>query len=59
MGDIDGPVVASSVYEALFHSEGDYIDPEVIPYALDAAVRDLRERGIRPSRWAPYLHIGI
>jgi len=59
MGDIDGPVVAKFVYEALFHGEDEYIDPEVIPYALDAAVGILRERGVRPSRWAPYLHIGV
>jgi len=59
MGDVDGPVVAKSVYEALFRSDGEYIDPEMIPYALDAAVRSLRERGIRPTRWAPYVHIGI
>ena len=59
MGDMDGPAVAKSVYEALFRSDGEFIDPEAIPYALDAAVRSLRERCIRPSRWAPYVHIGI
>lgn len=59
MGDMDGPAVAKSVYEALFQSDGDLIDPEAIAYALDAAIRSLRERGIRPARWAPYVHIGI
>lgn len=59
MGDLDGPVVAKSVYETLSHSDGEYVDPEMIPYALDAAVRSLRERGIRSNRWAPYVHIGI
>lgn len=59
MDDVDGPTVAKVVYEALFSGEGEFTDTEVIPHALDAAIRLLRERGVRPSRWAPYVHIGI
>jgi hypothetical protein len=59
MGDVDGPVVAREVYTDLFDGEGEFLDPDAIPYALDAAVTRLRERGLHPSRWAPYIHLGI
>jgi CHAT domain-containing protein len=59
MGDIDGPVVAETVYKELFAGDGDTLDFEVVPYALDAAVQRLRTQGLEPSRWAPYIHIGM
>jgi CHAT domain-containing protein len=59
MGDIDGPVVAETVYKELFAGEGDILDFDVVPYALDAAVGRLRDQGLEPSRWAPYIHIGM
>jgi hypothetical protein len=59
MSDIDGPMVAKRVYEELFHANAEYLDPDAIPYALDAAVADLRAEGLHPSRWAPYVHFGI
>jgi CHAT domain-containing protein len=59
MGDIDGPIVAKTVYEELFAGDGDILDFNVVPYALDAAVRKLRAQGLEPSRWAPYIHIGM
>jgi CHAT domain-containing protein len=59
MGDVDGPVVAKTVYEALFAGEGDMLNFDVVPYALDAAVQKLRAQGLEPSRWAPYIHIGM
>lgn len=59
MGDVDGPVVARKVYEELFATESEYLDPDVIPYALDDAVGELRGRRIHPSRWATYVHFGI
>jgi hypothetical protein len=58
MGDIDGPLVANHVYRELFNGEGDLLDPETIPYALDAAVAALRASGLSPARWACYVHIG-
>jgi hypothetical protein len=51
--------VAREVYTDLFGGEGEFLDPDVIPYALDAAVTRLREKGLHPSRWAPYVHLGI
>jgi CHAT domain-containing protein len=58
MGDVDGPQIAKTLYEEMFRGNSEYIDPEVIPYALDAAVQKLRETDPNPSRWAPYVHIG-
>jgi CHAT domain-containing protein len=59
MGDIDGPLVAETVYRELFAHDGDVLDFDVIPYALDLAVRKLRDQGLEPSRWATYVHIGV
>jgi hypothetical protein len=59
MGDIDGPIVAETVYKELFTCDGEMMDFDVVPYALDAAVRKLRAQGLEPSRWAPYIHIGM
>lgn len=59
MGDADGPTIAKHIYQALFDGNSEYLDPDLIPFALDAAVRELRENGVHPSRWAPYVHVGI
>lgn len=59
MGDVDGPIVAKRIYEELFAGDEEYLIPDRIPYALDAAVADLRKRGLHASRWAPYVHFGI
>jgi hypothetical protein len=56
MGDADGPLVAKHIYSAL--SSGAELDADVIPYALDEAVRVLRENGLPPSQWATFVHIG-
>jgi hypothetical protein len=56
MNDIDGPFIAERVYRAIFR-EGK-LDLAAVPYALDAAVRELRAAGTDPSRWATYVHIG-
>jgi hypothetical protein len=59
MGDVDGPVVAKTVYEEIFADDGEMLDFDVVPYALDDSVRKLRAQGLEPSRWAPYIHIGM
>jgi hypothetical protein len=56
MGDDDGPAVAKMVYEMLFAEEA--LDADAVPYALDAAVQQLRKRGLPPSRWATFIHVG-
>jgi CHAT domain-containing protein len=58
MGDIDGPIIARHVYKRLLDGDGD-IEFSIIPYALDEAVCKLRDSGVNPSRWAPYVHIGF
>jgi CHAT domain-containing protein len=59
MGDVDGPLLARTVYEELFAGDCVMVDFGMVPYALDAAVRKLRAQGLEPSRWAPYVHIGM
>lgn len=59
MGDVDGPIIAKRVYEELFGGEDEYMDPDSVAYALDAAVGELREQKVHPSRWATYVHFGI
>jgi CHAT domain-containing protein len=59
MGDVDGPIVAQTVYEELFAGDASMLDFDIVPYALDAAVRTLRSQGLEPSRWAPYIHLGM
>ena len=57
--DADGPVIARTGYEALFSGGSEHLDPDDVPYALDDAVQQLRKMHPDPSRWAPYIHIGL
>jgi hypothetical protein len=57
MNDMDGPFMAEHIYTQIF-KEG-HLDLVAVPYALDRAVRRLRETGVHPSRWATYVHIGL
>ncbi|EIN04017.1 hypothetical protein PUNSTDRAFT_139059 [Punctularia strigosozonata HHB-11173 SS5] len=59
MEDVDGPMIANSVYKDMFDSDAECIDPDDVPYALDAAVQELRRAHPEPSRWATYVHFGI
>lgn len=59
MGDVDGPVVAGRLYKELFNRVDEFLDPNSVPYALDAALKELRSQKIHASRWAPYVHFGI
>jgi CHAT domain-containing protein len=59
MEDVDGPIVARSVYKDLFQGDSDFLNPDDIPYALDAAVQKLKQAHPDPSRWAPYVHLGV
>jgi hypothetical protein len=59
MEDVDGPMIAESVYKDIFGSDGDYISPDDVAYALDTAVQRLRRLHPDPSRWAPYVHLGM
>ncbi|EIN13066.1 hypothetical protein PUNSTDRAFT_61638, partial [Punctularia strigosozonata HHB-11173 SS5] len=57
--DADGPTVAQIVYDELIGGDSEFLDPDDIPYALDTAAQRLRGMGQPPSRWAPYIHLGI
>jgi hypothetical protein len=59
MGDIDGPRFANRFYKELFSGFDQLLDVQSIPYAVDAAVQELRQMGLPPSRWAPYIYLGI
>jgi hypothetical protein len=60
MEDADGPQVAAHVYEELLRGdEKGLLEPDVIPYALEAAVDRLRKKGLAPLRWATYVHMGL
>jgi CHAT domain-containing protein len=56
MGDEDGPALAEWFYEELMSNET--IDADAVAYALDGAVRKLREKGPSPKRWAQFIHLG-
>jgi hypothetical protein len=56
MDDLDGPSVAVDFYERVMSKP--YIEADDIPYALDAAVQNLRETGAAPHRWATFIHLG-
>jgi hypothetical protein len=59
MADVDGPMVTESVYKKIFGSPSGLVEPDDVAYALDAAVQELRAVQSDPSRWAPYVHLGI
>ncbi|EIN09309.1 hypothetical protein PUNSTDRAFT_67520, partial [Punctularia strigosozonata HHB-11173 SS5] len=59
MQDVDGPMIAQSVYRDIFAGDSELLDPDDVAYALDAAVQNLRRAHPDPSRWAPYIHLGI
>ena len=59
MDDADGPEIAKVVHKRLFEGDGDFLDANIIPYALDEAVDALRKSGVPAARWATYIHVGI
>jgi hypothetical protein len=57
IADEDGPKVAQWFYEGLFAHE--ILDGDAVAYALDTAVRKLRDSGVSLERWAPFIHMGV
>jgi hypothetical protein len=49
--------VAQWFYEELFTH--DIIDGDAVAYALDTAVRKLRDSGVPLERWAPFIQMGL
>jgi CHAT domain-containing protein len=56
ISDADGPKVAQWFYEELLSKEE--IDLDRVAFALDAAVIKLRDSGVPPDRWVPFIHMG-
>jgi hypothetical protein len=56
MHDEDGPRLARRFYEELLAREP--LDLDDIPYALDEAIRTLRNQGLPAERWALFMHMG-
>jgi hypothetical protein len=56
MNDVDGPFMAERIYKRIFLDNRLVLDQ--VPYALDAALSELRAQGVHPSRWATYVHVG-
>jgi hypothetical protein len=57
MDDLDGPFMAKRIYAQIFQ-EGS-LNLNVVPRAVDDAVRQLRDSGVPASRWATYVHFGL
>jgi hypothetical protein len=49
-------MIARWFYEDLLSKK--VIDSDSVAYALDIAVSKLRDSGVTPERWAPFVHIG-
>ncbi|KAJ7272505.1 CHAT domain-containing protein, partial [Mycena rebaudengoi] len=58
MMDEDGPVVAETVYSHLLGS-GQRPRASEAAKALQLAVRKMRDAGVPPERWVPFIHLGI
>jgi hypothetical protein len=56
ISDVDGPKVAKWFYEELLVKE--VVNGDSVAYALDSAVGKLRDEGVSPKRWAPFIHMG-
>jgi CHAT domain-containing protein len=59
MNDVDGPMIAGAFYREFFQGDSEWLDADDVPYALDAAVQELRRMYPDPTRWAPYIHLGM
>jgi hypothetical protein len=57
MDDIDGPFMAEHIYSRIF--KNGQLDIGNVPFAVDEAVRELREMGVSVNRWATYVHFGV
>jgi hypothetical protein len=56
ISDDDGPKIAQWFYEKLLANE--VVDVDSVAYALDFAVGKLRDSGVSPFRWVPFIHVG-
>lgn len=57
INDNDGPQIAESFYQGII--KGDTVDFSHAAASLCRAVREGRESGMSPLRWAPFIHVGL
>ncbi|KDQ55020.1 hypothetical protein JAAARDRAFT_181029 [Jaapia argillacea MUCL 33604] len=57
INDDDGPRVAGAFYEML--GESGELRGGDAAIALHASVQALRSRGVQPTRWVPFIHLGF
>jgi len=57
MPDTFGPVVAQAIYQKLL--EAKKITPDIIPRALEGAIKRFKNQNEPSYKWAPFIHIGI
>lgn len=56
IADEDAPKAAKGVYDAIITEEG--LDITQAAEGLQKAVRKMRESGVPPHRWVPFIHVG-
>lgn len=71
IADKDAPEVAGAVYDTIFRGEAEVkerdgdrskssrLRSEKVAEAVNLAARKLRDGGAEPSRWAPFMHVGV
>jgi CHAT domain-containing protein len=59
MADVDGPDIADAFYSHIFHNGAGHADLRHAAEALNIATRKLRQKGVSPSRWINFIHIGV
>ncbi|KAJ6592346.1 hypothetical protein B0H19DRAFT_892705, partial [Mycena capillaripes] len=57
MNDLDGPVVAESVYSHLFW-KGRQPEASDAAEALHLSIKKLKAQNVPYERWVPFIHIG-
>jgi hypothetical protein len=57
--DDDAAAVIEQVYKDIGLMDSSEIDPNIVPYALNKAIRGLRKSGAPFTRFIPFIHIGL
>ena len=63
MHDSVGPGIAKTLYQHLYEDPHKSLNPDTVAFALGKAVDEFRTsdqgKGMLPSIWAPFIHIGL
>ncbi|KAJ6568635.1 CHAT domain-containing protein [Mycena capillaripes] len=58
MNDVDGPLVAETVYSHLFRN-GECPEATAAAQALQLAIQRLKDQSVSYERWIPFIHMGV